>query len=48
MCKTGREFKAAVATVIDGTGAVPLVTKAALTLRRSVERGDGTFSDDDW
>lgn len=43
MCKTGREFGAAVAGLSGGT-----LSSETLDVRRSVERKDGTFKDGDW
>lgn len=47
LCKTGREFRAAVATAVEGAGG-PRLARDGLTLHRAIERADGSFSDDDW
>ena len=51
MCKTGRQFKAAVAGATAGatlsTG-VPLEEGEPLELRRVVERADGTAVEGEW
>ena len=51
MCKTGRQFKAAVAGVTAGSAlspGVPIEEGETLELRRVVERADGTAVEGEW
>ena len=51
MCKTGRQFRAAVAGAVAGSGLSPGVSVEegeTLELRRVVERYDGTAVEGEW